>query len=134
MKMNMFVWLVLLLVIGLAMGKIVGALTAFTRGPAIYDLIAGSLGGLIGGVFLRSTGPLSLRAPLLTLLTGAGVAFLAAWMTRIATWPTEPQLRRPDDASPHAPVEHQGHDVMTTGEATTLLLTQGRLVAVRAHR
>ena len=122
--MNTLLWVVLLLVLGLVTGKVVGALTAFTRGPAIYDLLAGGLGALIGGVLLRSIGPLSFRAPLLTLLSGVGVAFLASWLTRIATWAPEPPLRRPDDASPFAVTEQQRHDVMTTGEATAILLTE----------
>jgi uncharacterized membrane protein YeaQ/YmgE (transglycosylase-associated protein family) len=130
--MNTLVWVVLLLVLGVVTGKVVGALTAFTRGPAVYDLLAGGLGALTGGVLLRSIGPVSFRAPLLTLLTGVGAAFLTTWLTRIATWPPEPQLRRPDEAPPYAGTEHRRHDMMTTGEATTILLRQGRLVAPRA--
>ena len=127
--MNTFVWVIMLLLLGLVTGKIVGALTAFTRGPAVYDLLAGALGALTCGVLLRSIGPLSLRTPLLTLLAGVGTAFLATWLTRIATWPAEPPLRAPDDALPYAGTVRQRHDVMTTGEATTILLTQRRLVA-----
>jgi uncharacterized membrane protein YeaQ/YmgE (transglycosylase-associated protein family) len=129
--MNTIVWLVMLLVLGLVTGKIVGALTAFTRGPAVYDLLAGGLGAVTGGVLLRSIGPVSFRAPLLTLLTGVGAAFLATWLTRIATWPPEPPLRRPDDASPYAANEQLPRDMMTTGEGTRLLLSQGRLVAAQ---
>ena len=121
--MNTLLWVVLLLVLGLVTGRVVGALTAFTRGPAIYDLLAGGIGALVAGVLLRSIGPLSLRAPLLTLLSGVGAAFLATWLTRIATWAPEPRLRRPDDASPFAGTAEQRHDVMTTGEATAMLLT-----------
>jgi len=121
--MNTLAWLVLLLLLGLVTGRVVGALTAFTRGPAIYDLVAGGLGALAGGVLLRLIGPLSLRAPLLTLLAGVGTAFLASWLTRIVTWPPEPPLRRPDDASPFAGSQRQPHDVMTTGEATAMLRT-----------
>jgi len=121
--MNTVIWLVLLLMLGLITGRVVGALSAFTRSPAIYDLLSGGLGALVGGVLLRSAGPLSLQGPLMTLLTGVGVAFLATWLTRIATWPPEPPLRRPDDASPFAGSQRQPHDVMTTGEATALLLT-----------
>jgi uncharacterized membrane protein YeaQ/YmgE (transglycosylase-associated protein family) len=130
--MNTLVWVVMLLLLGLVTGKIVGALTAFTRGPAVYDLLAGGLGAVTGGVLLRLIGPLSFRAPLLTLLTGVATAFLATWLTRIATWPPEPKLQRPEDASPYAGTKQQPHDVMTTGEATTILLRQGRLVAPRA--
>lgn len=122
-RMNTLIWLVLLLVLGLVTGKVVGALTAFTRGPAIYDLLAGGLGALAGGVLVRSAGPLSVQGPLLTLLTGVGAAFLASWLTRIVTWPPEPPLRRPDDASPFPGSQQQPHDVMTTGEATAMLLT-----------
>jgi uncharacterized membrane protein YeaQ/YmgE (transglycosylase-associated protein family) len=131
--MNTLLWVVMLLLLGLVTGQIVGALTAFTRGPAVYDLLAGSLGALGGGVLLRSLGPASFRAPLLTLLAGVGAALLATWLTRIATWPPEPELQRPDDASPYAGTARQPHDVMTTGEATALLLTKGRLVAPRAR-
>ena len=130
--MNTIVWLVMLLVLGVVTGKVVGALTAFTRGPVVYDLLAGGLGALTGGVLMRAIGPASLRGLLLTLLIGVGAAFLATWLTRIATWPPEPKLQRPEDASPYAGAEHQRHDVMTTGEATAILLTQGRLVAPRS--
>ena len=132
--MNTIVWLVMLLVLGVVTGKIVGALTAFTRGPVVFDLLAGGLGALLGGVLVRAIGPASLRGPVLTLLIGVGAAFLATWLTRIATWAPEPTLQRPEDASPYAGTEHQRHDVMTTGEATAILLTQGRLVAPRASQ
>lgn len=132
--MNTVVWVIMLLLLGLAAGKIVGALTAFTRAPVVYDLLAGSLGALGTGVLLRAIGPVSFRSPLLTLLAGVDAALLATWLTRIATWPREPQLQRPADASAYAGTEHQRHDVMTTGEATTMLLTQGRLVAVSSDR
>ena len=121
--MNTLTWLVLLLLLGLVTGRAVGAMTAFTRGPAIYDLVAGGLGALAGGVLLRSIRSISLQGPLLTLLTGVGAAFLASWLTRIVTWPPEAPLRRPDDASPFAGSQRQPHDVMTTGEATAMLLT-----------
>ena len=87
------------------------------------------LSALAAGVLLRWLGPVSLRAPLLTLLAGVAAALLATWLTRIATWPAEPPLRRPDDMLPDAPAEPRGHDVMTTGEATAMLQTRGRLVA-----
>ena len=127
--MTTFWWAVLLLLVGVAMGRIVGALLAFTRAPVVYDLLAGGLGALAAGVLLRWLGPVSLRAPLLTLLAGVAAALLATWLTRIATWPAEPPLRRPDDMLPDAPAEPRGHDVMTTGEATAMLQTRGRLVA-----
>lgn len=131
--MNTLLWIVMLLLLGLVTGRIVGELTAFTRGPDVYDLLAGGLGALTGGVLLRLLGPVSFHPPLLTLLTGVGTALLATWLTRIATWPAEPALQRPEDASPFAGAAQQPHDVMTTGEATAILLTKGRLVAPRAR-
>ena len=131
--MNTFVWIVVLLLLGVAAGKIIGALTAFTRGPAVYDVLTGGVAALTVGVLLRSIGPPSFRAPLLTLLAGVDAALLATWLVRIAIWPAEPQLQRPDDASPYAGTQRHRHDVMTTGEATTILLTQGRLVVPRAR-
>lgn len=129
--MNTFMWAVMLLLLGLVAGKIVGALTAFTRAPAVYDLVAGGLGALAGGVLLRSIGPVSFRAPLVTLLAGVAAALLATWLTRIITWPPEPRLRIADDAArDSAGAEHRRHDVMTTGEATAILLTEGRLAGV----
>jgi len=121
--MNTLTWLVLLLLLGLVTGRVVGMLTAFTRAPAVYDLVAGGLGAVGGGVLLRSIGPLSLHEPLVTLLAGVGAAFFASWLTRIVTWPPEPPLRSPNDASPFAGAQHQPHDVMTTGEATAMLRT-----------
>jgi len=129
--MNTFVWILMLLLLGLLSGKIVGALTAFTRGPAVYDLLAGGLGALTGGVLLRLLGPASFRAPPLTLLTGVGVAFLATWLTRIATWPAEPPLRRPDDVSADARPSHRRHELMTTAEGSRLLLKHGHLLPPR---
>ena len=130
--MNAFVWVVVLLVLGVASGKIVGALTAFTRGPGVYDLLAGGLGAVISGVILRSIGPASFRAPLLTLLSGVGVALLATWLMRIATWAAEAPLRRPDDDPAYPADEQRSRDMMTTSEGTRLLLSQGRLVAAPA--
>jgi hypothetical protein len=126
--LNIFVWIVLLLVLGLVTGRVVGALTAFTRGPVLDDLLAGGLGAVIGGGLLRWIGPLSLRAPLLTLLIGVGVAFLATCLTRIASWPAEPPLRRPDDLLEEGFAAHQRHELMTTAEGSRLLLKQGHLV------
>ena len=129
--MNTLLSILLLLMLGLVTGKVVGALTAFTRGPALYDLLAGGLGALIGGGLLHWIGPLSLRTPLLTLVSGIGVAFLATWLTRIATWPAEPPLRRPDDAAARGFAAHQRHELMTTAEGSRLLLRQGHLVLPR---
>jgi len=122
--MNTLLWIVMLLVLGLVTGKIVGALTAFTGTPAVYDLLSGGLGAVSGGVLLRLMGPLSFRAPLLTLLTGVGVAFLATWLTRIATWPAEPPLRRPEDVPADVGATQRRHELMTTVEASRLLLKQ----------
>jgi len=131
--MNTFVWILMLLLLGLVTGKIVGALTAFTRGPAVYDLLAGGMGALIGGVLLRLLGTPSFRAPLLTLLTGVGVAFLATWLTRIATWPAEPLLRRPEAVLSEGGAAQRRHELMTTAEGSKLLLKQGHLLAPRSR-
>ncbi|HKW47891.1 MAG TPA: hypothetical protein VJN70_10610 [Gemmatimonadaceae bacterium] len=130
--MNPLLWIFMLLLLGLATGKVVGALTAFTRGPALYDLLAGGLGALIGGGLLRWIGPLSLRAPPLPVLGGLGVAFLATWLTRIATWPAEPRLTRPDNLSAEGFAAHRPHELMTTAEGSRLLLKQGHLVMPRS--
>ena len=127
--MNTIMWLVMLLALGLVAGKVVGMLTAFTRGPTVYDLPAGALGALGGGVLLRSIGSPELHAPLLTLLTGLGAAMLGTWLTRILTWPAEPILRRPDDGLPSRGDQQDLHDLMTTSEGMRLLLKEGRLVA-----
>ena len=129
--MNTIVWALALVVLGIATGRVVGALSAFTRGRVSYDLLAGGLGALVGGGLLRSIGPLSVRAPLLTLLGGVGAAFLATWLTRIATWPAEPPLQRPDDAVDELGAARQRHELMTTGEGSRLLLKQGHLVSPR---
>jgi hypothetical protein len=129
--MDAFALIVMLIVLGLVTGSIVGALTAFTRGPAVYDLLAGGLGALTGGGLVRVIGPLSFRAPLLTLLTGVGVALLATWLTRIASWPAEPPLRRLEDVLSDGGDAQRRHELMTTAEGTRLLLKQGHLLAPR---
>lgn len=129
--MNTFAWIVMLIVLGLVTGSIVGALTAFTRGPAVYDLLAGGLGALTGGGLVRVIGPLSFRAPLLSLLTGVGVALLATWLTRIASWPAEPPLRRLEDVLSNGGDAQRRHELMTTAEGSRLLLKQGHLLAPR---
>ena len=126
--MNIFVWIVVLLVLGLVTGRVVGALTAFTRGPAVYDLLAGGLGALIGGALLRLIGPVGLRDPLPALLIGIGAAFLATWLTRIATWPADAPLQRPDDLLAEGGPARQRHELMTTAEGSRLLLRQGHLL------
>jgi uncharacterized membrane protein YeaQ/YmgE (transglycosylase-associated protein family) len=131
--MNTFVWILTLLLLGLVTGKLVGTLTAFTRGPAVYDLLAGGLGAVTGGVLLRLLAPPSFRAPLLTLLTGVGVAFLATWLTRIATWPAEPPLRRAEAMLSEGGAAQRRHELMTTAEGSRLLLKQGILLAPRSR-
>src|SRR5205823_10653785 len=126
--MNTLVWIFALLFLGLATGVIVGALRAFTRGRTVYDLTAGLLGAVSAGVMLRLLGSPGYRAPLPTLLVGVAAAILATWLTRIATWKGEPFLRSLDDDSLHASDERRTHDVMTTGDATRIFLTSGRLV------
>lgn len=59
--MNARLWILMLLLLGLTTGKVVGPVTAFTRGAPLYDLLAGGLGALIGGGLLRWIGPLGLR-------------------------------------------------------------------------
>jgi hypothetical protein len=80
-SMSVFVWFLVLVVLGLVTRRVVGALTAFTRGPVLSDLLAGGLGALIGGGLPRWLGPLGFRAPLPTLLIGIGIAFRATWLT-----------------------------------------------------
>jgi uncharacterized membrane protein YeaQ/YmgE (transglycosylase-associated protein family) len=55
--MNTFVWVVMLILLGLVTGKIVGVLTAFTRGSDVYGFVAGVLGSVAGGILLRLLGP-----------------------------------------------------------------------------
>ena len=54
------------------------------------------------------------------------------WLTRIATWPAEPPLGRPDDLSAEGFAAHQRHELMTTAEGSRLLLKQGHLVLPRS--
>jgi hypothetical protein len=130
--MNTIVWVLALLLLGLATGKFTGAGMAFTGGRTTYDLAAGLLGAVIAGVPLRLSGLSGYSAPLPTLLVGIGAAMLATWLTRIATWQAEPILRPADDSS-EANSEQQTRDVMTTSDGTRLLLTAGRLVVPGAH-
>ena len=130
--MNTTVWVLALLLLGLATGKITGAGLAFTHGRTVYDLAAGLLGAVIASIPLRLAGLSGYSAPLPTLLVGIGAAMLATWLTRIATWQPEPILRALDDSS-NSSNEQQRHDVMTTSEGTRLLLTAGRLVVPGAH-
>ena len=125
--MNTIVWVLALLLLGLATGKITGAGMAFTRGRTTYDLAAGLLGAVIAGVPLRLAGLSGYSASLPTLLVGVGAAMLATWLTRVVMWQAEPILRPADDSSDASNGQH-AHDVMTTSDGTRLLLSAGRLV------
>lgn len=124
--MNTIVWLVALLLLGLATGKIIGAGLAFTGGRTSYDLAAGLLGAAVVGVPLRLLGLPGYSAALPTLLVGVSAAMLATWLTRIFTWKPEPVLR-PETEPVTAGRLHLAHDVMTTSGGTRLLLSAGRL-------
>ena len=87
--MNTIVWVLALLSLGLATGKITGAGMAFTRGRTTYDLAAGLLGAVIAGVPLRLAGLSGYSASLPTLLVGVGAAMLATWLTRVVTYVSE---------------------------------------------
>ena len=126
-KMSTTVWVLALLSLGLATGKITGAGLAFTHGRTVHDLAAGLLGAVIAGVPLRLAGLSGYSAALPTLLVGIGAAGLATWITRIVTWQREPILRPADDSSDASNGQH-AHDVMTTSDGTRLLLSAGRLV------
>ena len=130
--MNTTVWVLALLLLGLATGKLTGAGLAFTHGRTGYDLAAALAGAVIAGVPLRLAGLSGYSGSLPTLLVGIGAAMLATWLTRIVTWQPEPILRSVDDSS-NASNEQQMHDLMTTSDGTRLLLSAGRLVVPRAH-
>jgi uncharacterized membrane protein YeaQ/YmgE (transglycosylase-associated protein family) len=125
--MNTMVWILALLLLGLATGKITGARMAFTRGRTTYDLAAGLLGAVLAGVPLRLAGPSGFSAPLPTLLVGVGAAILATWLTRIVTRQPEPVLRVADESS-NTSNKRQTHDIMTTSDGTRLLISGGKLV------
>jgi len=131
-QMNTSVWVLALLLLGLATGKLTGAGMAFTQGRTIYDLAAGLLGAVIAGVPLRLAGLSGYSASLPTLLVGVGTAMLATWLTRVVTWQAEPILRPTDDSS-DVSNEQKTHDLMTTSDGTRLLLSAGRLVVPGAH-
>src|SRR3954453_9867144 len=92
--MNTIVWVLALLLLGLATGKLTGAGLAFTHGRTRYDLWAGLLGAAITAVPLRLLGLTGYSSALPTLLIGVGAAMLATWLTRMAMWPPEPVLQR----------------------------------------
>jgi uncharacterized membrane protein YeaQ/YmgE (transglycosylase-associated protein family) len=124
--MNSIVWLLALLLLGLATGRIVGAGLAFTGGRARYDLTAGLLGALVIGVPLRLLGLTGYSAALPSLIVGVSAAMLATWLTRIFTWKPEPVLRPEIEPLKEGRL-HRAHDLMTTSGGTRLLLSAGRL-------
>jgi hypothetical protein len=125
--MNTGLWIVVLLLLGLATGKITGVGLAFTKGRTLYDLVAGVLGAVIVSVPLRLSGLSGYSAALPTLIVGVGAAMLATWLTRIATWAPEPALRPERDAS-NPSAAQLAHDLMTTSDGTRIFITEGRLV------
>jgi uncharacterized membrane protein YeaQ/YmgE (transglycosylase-associated protein family) len=125
--MDTIMWVLTLVVLGVATGWIVGALLAFTQGRAIYDLAAGLLGALIAAVPLRLAGLPGYSAALPTLLVGVGAAMLATWLTRIVAWPAQPAPRPADDFS-KARDAQPSRDFWTTSDGPRLLLRAGRLV------
>jgi hypothetical protein len=125
---NSIVWLIALVLLGLATGKIVGAALLFTGGRSNYDLVAGLLGALVVGIPLRLAGLTGYSAALPTLIVGVSAAIFATWLRRIITWPAEPVLH-PEQESRDTGEMRQPHDLMTTSDGTRILLTAGRLVA-----
>ena len=120
-------WLLTLILLGLASGWIIGALLDFTQGRRVYDRAAGLLGAVSVAVPLRLSGSSGYSQGLPTLLIGVGAAMLATWLTRIATWPAEPVLQSADYSLEPSNAQHS-HDLMTTSDGTRLLLSAGRLV------
>ena len=125
--MNTMVWLLALLVLGLATGKIIGMGIPFTGGRTRTDLLAGLLGAFIVAVPLRLSGLRGYNAELPTLIVGVSAAMLATWMTRMLTWKAEPLLSSEavvalDGADPRT------NETMTTSEGTRVLLQARRLV------
>ena len=125
--MNTMTWLLALLVLGLATGKIVGAGIAFTGGRSRADLIAGLLGAFIVAIPLRLSGLRGYSDALPTLITGVSAAMLATWVTRMLTWKAEPVLR-PETETAHEVESRRPNDTMTTADGTRILLRARRLV------
>ena len=126
--MNSIVWLLALMLLGLATGKIIGAGLAFTGGRTRDDLIAGLLGAVVVGVPLRVLGLTGYSAALPTLIVGVSAAMLATWLTRIVTWKPEPVLLpESEPAQDGSPPSAQ--DLMTTSGSTRLSLSGGKLGA-----
>jgi len=125
--MNTMAWLLALLVLGLATGKIIGMGIPFTGGRTRTDLIAGLLGAFIVAVPLRLSGLRGYSAELPTLIVGVSAAMLATWMTRMLTWKAEPVLG-PEAAVALDGADPRTNETMTTSEGTRILLHARRLV------
>ena len=126
--MNTILFVLLVLVVGLATGTIVGAGLTFTRGRTRDDLVAGLVGAIVGAVPLRLIGPAGYREALPALLVGLSAAMLATWLRRIVMWKKEP-IRPITDTGPEVSEDRHRHDMLTTAEGTRLLLSGGRLIA-----
>ncbi len=124
--MNTLLFVLLVLVVGLATGKLIGAGLAFTHGRTRHDLIAGVVGAIIGAVPVHFVGPAGYREPLPAVLIGLSAAMLATWLRRVAIWKKEP-IRSVTDVAPEDANDRHGHDLLTTAEGSRLLLSGGRL-------
>lgn len=125
--MNNVVWLLALVLLGLATGKVIGAGLAFTGGRTRDDLVAGLLGAVVVGVPLRMLGLTGYSAALPTLIVGVSAAMLATWLTRIVTWKPEPVLI-PEGEPAQDGAPRPAQDMMTSG-GTRLSLSGGKLGA-----
>lgn len=130
--MNTILFVLAVLGVGLATGKLIGAGLAFTNGRPRDDLVAGLLGAVVVALPLRLFGPAGYREPLPALLIGLSAAMLATWLQRIVMWKKEP-IRRDTDASLDVSQEYYRHDMLTTAEGTKLLLSGGRLIVGQAE-
>jgi hypothetical protein len=125
---NTILFVLLVLLVGLATGKVIGAGLAFTHGRTRHDLIAGVVGAIIGAVPVHFIGPAGYREPLPALLIGLSAALVATWMRRVVTWKKEP-IRSLMHAAPEAASDRNEHDLLTTSEGSRLFLSGGRLTA-----
>lgn len=130
--MSLFAFFLALLPIGLVTGWAVGAGLSFTGGRRRVDLFAGLSGAILVALPLHLLGPPGYRETLPALIVGVSAAMFTTWLTRIRTWKPEPSLRTADDAKSSR--EQLTHDVMTTAEGTTLLLSGGKLSAPDGSR
>lgn len=126
--MNNIVWLLALVLLGLATGKIIGAGLAFTGGRTRYDLVAGFLGAVVVGVPLRVLGLTGYSAALPTLIVGVSAAMLATWLTRVVTWKPEPALLPESEPAQDGTLQ-LAQDVMAPSGGTRLSLSGGKLGA-----